>query len=199
MRVALGVFAILTCAVVVPSRAFADPPVRNGWTAGFGLGVGWAAWTWPDGERRSEGSASGNVRVGWALRNDCLIGLEMWGWSKSYSIDYLPENVPAETIVWAATPSVTFFPGSTGLFLRAGVGVGEGRATVTPPPSVDFPVSGQTSDTGLALLAAIGYEVQVTPHFVLGGAAHVVYVDIDQTPFDAVTAYGLTVQFNWYW
>lgn len=199
MRVALGVFAIGMCVVVAPSVATADPPVRNGWAVGFGLGVGWAAWTWPDGERRNEGSASGNLRVGWALRNDCLVGLEMWGWSKSYSIEYVPDNVPAKTVVWAATPSVTYYPGDAGFFVRGGVGVGQGRATVTPSHAVDFPVSGSMYDTGVALLAAAGYEVQLTPRLALGAAAHVVYVAIDEPPFDDVTGYGLTGQFNWYW
>jgi opacity protein-like surface antigen len=123
----------------------------------------------------------------------------MWGWSKSYSIEYTPDNVPAEIIVWAATPSVTYFPGDAGVFVRGGVGVGQGRATVTPAPSVDFPVSGGMDDTGVALMAAAGYEFQLTPHLALGAAAHVVYVAIDEAPFDDATGYGLTAQFNWYW
>lgn len=199
MRVAPVVIALWTCVVAAPPAAFAEPPLRNGWSVGFGLGVGWTAWDWPDGERRSEGSASGNLRVVWALRNDCLIGLEMWGWSKSYSIEYVPENVPAETIVGAATAAVTYFPGDSGAFVRGGVGVGQARAKVTPDPSVDFPVSGDTHDTGLALLAAAGYEYQITPRLALGAAAHGVYVAVDEAPFDDVTGYGFTVQFNWYW
>jgi hypothetical protein len=84
--------------------------------------------------------------------------------------------------------------------MRGGIGVGGGRAEVTPPPSVhDFPVSGTASDTGLSVLGAMGYEAGLTPHLTLGGAAHVVYVGIDAYPFDDVFGYGLTVQFNWYW
>jgi hypothetical protein len=199
MRVAPGVIAIWTCAIVAPSIAFADPPVRNGWSVGFGVGVGWTAWTWPDGARRTEGSASGNLRVGWAVRNDCLVGLEMWGWSKSYSIEYVPENVPTETIVWAATPAVTYFPGDAGFFVRGGVGVGQARANVTPDPSVDFPVRGDMHDTGVALLAAAGYERPLTPRQALGVAVHGVYLAVHEAPFDDVTGYGATVQFNWYW
>jgi Autotransporter beta-domain len=199
MRVAPGVIAIWMCAIVAPSIALADTPARDGLSLGFGLGVGWTAWTWPDGEHRTEGSASGNLRVGWALRNDCLVGLEVWGWSKSYSIEFVPENVPARIIVWAATPAVTYFPGDAGFFVRGGVGVGQGRADVDPDPSVDFPASGDTHDTGLALLAEAGYEYQLTPHQALGAAAHGVYIALDEPPFDDVTSYGLTVEFNWYW
>lgn len=199
MRVAFGVFVISTWIVLAPFRAFGDPPSRNGWAVGFGLGVGSVSWTWPDGERRHEVSASGDARFDWAVRNDCLVGIEMWGWSKSYSIEYAPENVPAETIVWAATPAVTYFPANIGLFVRGGIGVGQGRLTVTPVPSLGSAASDQTTDSGLALLAAAGYERQVTPHLALGAAAHIVYVALDQAPFDNVTAYALTAQFNWYW
>ena len=198
MRVASGVIAIWTCSIFGPSVVFADAPVRNGWSVGFGLGVGWSAWTWPDGEHRTEGAGSGNLRVAWAVRNDCLVGLETWGWAKSYSIEYVPENVPAKTTVWAATPAVTYFPGDAGFFVRGGVGVGQGRATVTPDPSVDFPASDML-DTGVALLAAAGYEYQLTAHQALGIAAHGVYIAIDQAPFDDVTGYSASVQFNWYW
>jgi hypothetical protein len=93
---------------------------------------------------------------------------------------------------------VTYFPGDAGFFVRGGVGVGQGRATVTPPHTVDFPVSGSAYDTGVALLAAAGYEVQLTPRLALGAAAQVAYVAVDEPPFDDV-GYGLTVQFNWYW
>jgi hypothetical protein len=201
MRVAFRIIVVL-CAGAVwyapPARA--EQPARTGFATGFGLGGASVSWTWPDDERRREESAAGNLRFAWALEQEVLVGLELWGWTKDYEIGSVPEDVPAQITVWAATVAATYFPGNTGFFMRGGIGVGGGRAEVTPPPSVvDFPVSGTASDTGLSVLGAMGYEAGLTPHLSLGGAAHVVYVGIDTDPFDDVFGYGLTVQFNWYW
>ncbi len=200
MRLALRTMALLLVAATTgapPARA--EQPARYGFAAGFGLGGASVSWTWPDGEQHREESGAGNVRLGWALDQDLLVGVELWGWSKDYVIGSEPEDVPAKTAVWAAAVAATYFPGNAGFFLRGGVGVGGGHAEIDPPPSVDFPVSGTASDSGVSALAAMGYEAGLTPHLSLGGAAHVVYVGIDADPFDDVFGYGLTAQFNWYW
>ncbi|MCI0452671.1 MAG: hypothetical protein L0Z51_09840 [Candidatus Latescibacteria bacterium] len=200
MRVVFRILAVIVAAAALHALpAHAEQPARSGFSAGFGLGGASVSWTWPDDERRREESGAGNARFAWALDQDLLVGLELWGWTKDYEIGSVPEDVPAQTSVWAATVAATYFPGNTGFFMRGGIGVGGGRAEVTPPPSVDFPVSGSKSDTGLSLLGAMGYEAGVSTHLSLGGAAHVVYVGIDAAPFDDVFGYGLTVVFNWYW
>ncbi len=200
MRVALCVIATTVVAAVSSAGlARAEQPSRTGFSAGFGLGGASVSWTWPDGERRREESGAGNARAGWAVSQGVLLGIELWAWSKDYEIGSAPEDVPANVTVWTATAAATYYPGNTGFFLRGGLGLGQGRAEISPPASVDFPVSGESSDTGLALLGATGYEAGVTKHMTLGGAMHIVYAGIDAAPFDNVLGYGLTAQLNWYW
>jgi hypothetical protein len=200
MRVASFVIAVCMGLAARAAPVAAAQPTRNGLSLGFGLGGGTVSLAWPDDERQNEHSGAGALRVAWAVRQDLLVGIEGWAWSKDYELGSVPENVPAEVAVWSTTLAATFFPGNTGFFLRGGIGVGGGRAEVTPPPSVvDYPVSGTWTTTGWSLVGASGYEIGVTPHLALGGTMHIVYVAADDAPFDNVLGYGLTVQFNWYW
>ncbi|HEU4929723.1 MAG TPA: hypothetical protein VFU38_07820 [Candidatus Krumholzibacteria bacterium] len=201
MRVhpALALSGVLSLAMLAePARA--EPPARKGPAVGFGLGGGSVSWLWPDDERRGEWSGSGNARVAWALNREVLLGVEMWAWSKDYAIGSIPEDVPVEVRFWAANAAATYFPGDTGFYLRGGLGWGQGRVEVTPPPSVvDFPIHGEKSAGGLSLLGAMGYELGVTPRLALGGAIHAVYLAIDDDRFQQVFGYGITGQMNWYW
>jgi Outer membrane protein beta-barrel domain len=193
----IGTVCLGAAFAVTPAHA--DQPERDGWTAGFGLGGSYVSWTWADGDRRQEGSGAGNARVAYALEPDLLVGIEWWGWAKDYEIGSTPEDVPAKITLWAANAAVTYFPGDVGFFVRGGLGVALGSAEITPPPTVVFPVSGKSDDTGFSALVAVGYETGITPRLALGGVMHVVYLGIDEGPFNDTLGYGLTVQFNWYW
>ena len=198
-RAPLAVIGALWLAAMVPP-ARAESPLRSGLALGFGLGGGSVSWLWPDDERRGEWSGAGNARVAWALGRELLLGVEFWGWSKDYELGSIPEDVPAEVRFWSANAAATYFPGDTGFYVRGGVGWGEGRVEITPPPSVvDFPVSGEANASGLSLLGAMGYEFGVTPRLALGGAVHAVYLAIDADHFENVFGYGFTAQLNWYW
>src|SRR4029453_10067461 len=190
-RAALALTALWLAGLVAPARA--ESPVRHGFAAGFGLGGGSVSWLWPDNERRGEWSGSGNARAIWALHNELLVGVELWAWSKDYELGSIPEDVPAEGRVWSANAAATYFPGDTGFYLRGGVGWGQGRVTITPPPSVvGFPVSGEATADGVSILGAVGYEIGVTTRLALGGAIHAVYIAIHHPHFENVFGYGIT-------
>jgi hypothetical protein len=215
MRARVRLLALVTGlgALCIASGAHAEQPERDGWTAGFGLGGSYISWTWADGDRRSEGSGAANARVAYAFKPDVLVGVEWWGWAKDYEIGSTPQDVPANITLMCATAAVTVFPGDVGFFFRLGAGVAMGSSEITPPPTVQFPISGETDDTGFAGLFAVGYETGVTPRLALGGAIHFVYMTLGgddevplapngatvSNPFDDTLGYGLTVQFNWYW
>jgi hypothetical protein len=131
------------------------------------------------------------------LTPEVLVGLEGWGWSKEYEIGSVPQDIPVEVRLWSAAASVTYFPGNTGFYLRGGVGAGGGRIAANAPPGSG--ISSTDTDIGVAGLAAVGYEAGITDHLAVGAAAHVVYLGLDQSPFDSIFGYGLSVQFNWYW
>src|SRR5262245_837424 len=181
-RAALALTALWLAGFVAPARA--ESPARHGFAAGFGLGGGSVSWLWPDNERRGEWSGSGNARVAWALDNELLLGVEWWGWSKDYELGSIPEDVPAEVRFLSANAAATYFPGDTGFYVRGGVGWGQGRVNITPPPSVvGFPVSGEATANGVSILGAMGYEIGVTPRLALGGAIHAVYIAIEHDHF----------------
>ncbi len=192
LALTLAVFA------VSPGRASAEPHTRTGFFVGFGLGSGNASWDWFDG-RSSEWSGSGSLRLGMALANDFLLGLEAWRWSHDYQVETSAAPVPVEAGLTAVTLAATYFPGNAGFFLRGGVGVADGRVDVSPPSGVSFPVSGQTRDTGVAVLGALGYEMRLTSRFALGAEGDVVYLGVAGEAIDTVFGYGIAVELNWYW
>jgi hypothetical protein len=198
LRAGQAVAALIACGSL-PTSARAEAHVRDGWYLGFGLGGASVSWEWPSDDRRVDTSGAGSLRAGWALDTDLLLGVEGWAWSKDYDIATSSGDVPVDATLWAATLAATLFPGNVGFFLTGGVGLGQGRVTVTPPASVAFPVSGSSSETGLALLVASGYEARVTSNFALGGAIRVVHVAIEGDAYDNVFGYGLTLDFSWYW
>ena len=191
---------VLAWAVVAiaPGRACAEPPTRTGFFVGFGLGSSHASWDWFEG-RSSEWSGSGSLRLGMALADDFLLGLETWRWAHEYQVETSFAPVPVEAGLTAFTLAATYFPGNAGFFLRGGLGVADGRVDVSPPSGVSFPVSGETRDTGLAMLGALGYEMRLTSRFALGVEGDVVYLGVEGESIDTVFGYGLAVELNWYW
>ena len=190
----------LTLAVVAVSsgRAHAEPHTRSGFFVGFGLGSSNASWDWFDG-RSSKWSGSGSLRLGMALANDLLLGFEGWKWAHDDQIETSTAPVPVEARLTAITLAATYYPGDAGFYLRGGVGVADGRVDVTPPSGVAFPVSGQTRDTGLAMIGAMGYEMRLTSRFALGAEGDVVYLGVSGEAIDTVFGYGIAVELNWYW
>jgi hypothetical protein len=198
-RCAVLVLALSGATLAAPRPASAEPNTRTGFFAGFGLGSSNVSWDWNDGGRRSEWSGSGSLRAGKALANHLAIGLEAWAWAKDYEISTSVAPVPVETRLSAGMVSAAYFPGGGGFFLRGGVGLALGRVDLSPPAGVTFPGSGQTSDTGPALLGSMGYEVRLTSTFALGAAGEALYLGVEGDALASVFAYGLDVQFNWYW
>ena len=165
---------------------------------GVGLGLESVSWTDQDGGRRSEGSGSGNARVGYALKPDLVLGVEFWGWAKSYEFLAGGLPVPVDLKLTATTLCATYFPGGGGFFVRLGAGVAHGRIDVEPPANVPGVPEGGDSDTGFAMTLAPGYEWRVSRRLALGAQGDVVYLGLQDALKDAF-GYGINAQFNWYW
>jgi hypothetical protein len=111
---------VLACAAW-PLNALAAPHIRNGLCAGVGFGLESVSWNGPDGDRHpAEGSGVWNARAGYAIKPDLVLGVEYWGWAKSYELSTSTLPVPVEVKLSAATACVTYFPGAAGFFIRAG-------------------------------------------------------------------------------
>jgi len=189
-----GILVAVICLVVaMPTivRAGAFPHDRNGFMIGGSLGVG--SLGFKDGGDR-ETSATGNFRIGYAVRSDVVIHLESNAWVKTYKYDDPFLGAGDFTVTSsAAVVAVTLYPEGTGVYLRAGIGGGRQDIEVKMDngPTVSF------DDNGLALLGAIGYEWRLTPKFALGPHAGFTYSDVDL--LGASTMFGGSLDFDWYW
>jgi hypothetical protein len=188
----------LTCAGW-PLSASAGTHVRTGFCAGVGFGLESVAWTDQDGDRRpAEGSGAFNARVGYAVKPDLVLGVEFWGWAKSYELSTSTFPVPVEVQLAATTACVTYFPGAAGFFVRVGAGLAYGTVSVEPPPSVTDVPSNKETREGLAVDVAPGYEWRVARRFALGFQGDIVYLGLGNE-LSNVFGYGMNAQFNWYW
>src|SRR5712672_1331174 len=160
------VFRVLVVLVVMmcagwPLSVAAEPHVRTGFCAGVGFGLESVAWSDEDGRRPAEGSGAANARVGYALKPDLVLGVEFWGWAKSYQFSTSTLPVPVDVKLASTTACVTYFPGAGGFFVRLGVGFAYGRVTQDPPPSVTNVPHLEESRKGFAAEVAPGYEWRV--------------------------------------
>ena len=180
--------------------ALAAPHVRTGFTVGAGFGIESVSWTDPGGERNVEASGSVNARLGWALKPDLMLGVELWGWSQedAIAVTESTDDVLVKFRLAAVNACATYYPGNAGFFIRLGAGLAYGSYEVAVPAGVTSIPPDEQSDTGIAVNFAPGYEWRLSKQFALGAQGDVVYLGIGG-PYEDVFGYGINAQFNWYW
>lgn len=192
--------ALLILSLAVTAEA-GRPHKRTGLALGFGLGGGTAAWDWsqPVFGNANEGSGTGNVRIGGAIRQDLVLGLEASAWAKNYDILVAGQSVGTAKVTFSTTTFAgTWYPGGGGYFVRGGVGLAAAKLEVT------FPVgpfdSAQHTDSGVGLLAATGYEWRLTDKFAMGPQVELAFLGIHGGELVGnVLIVDGGLEFNWYW
>jgi hypothetical protein len=182
--------ALATCILVVAAAApqasaGRHPHDRNGFMIGFGIGGGSAGIE--DGDGR-EGSVTGNFRIGYALRPDLVLHYEGSAWTKT-------DEGATQDVTWTFSTNVaavTYYPPSSGLFVRGGVGFGTAAVEVEQGG-----LSLNYDETGFGLLAAGGWEFRLTRKFALAPQVEFTHMVLDDLGSANVIAGGLG--FNWYW
>jgi len=194
--VAMAVMAALAAPVMAGA-----PAHRTGFFIGFGLGFGNAVWDWADpsvyGSSPDERAGTGSFRLGGALREDLVLGVEFQGWAKKWRVETSTGDQLGDVTVQMGSVSIaaTWWPGNVGGYIRGGVGIGragveldDGNVSVKPD-----------ADIGPALLGAVGYEWRVAGKFALGPQVEVVYLGVDGDIFGNAMVLDASIQFNWYW
>lgn len=182
------VAAACVCALVVvaaaarPAVAEIHPSVRQGWLLGLGVGGGSAQDTGGGGSSDRESGAAASVRVGYAFDPRLSLELDGTGWTREQG------GTRVIFSVWA--PTLNYYPGQEGLVLRAGVGWGSGEAL---QQSGNVTIS--TRESGLGVLAGVGYEFRVTRRLALGPQIHGGWMDLDSFNANWVT---FDLGFHWY-
>lgn len=185
-----------------PSESRAEPHVRNGWYAGIGYGGNFAKLDLADSQgysQESEWSGTLNLRAGFAIDQNLLLGAEYIRWTKDYAIANLQGDIPVDVTLSGTVLAVTYFPGNAGFMLRGGLGVAMANVAVDPPPQIAVAVTDLEPDPGLAFLVATGYEARLTTRFALAGEFDVLYLGVSDDAIDHIYIYGINFQFNWYW
>ena len=144
-RTALALAVITAC---LAGGAFAQhpqqPQLRHGFWFSGGLGYG-SLGCQDCGSR--EGALSGNISLGGTLSQKVLLGVSTNGWTKS-------ENGSSLT-VGSLTAAIRFYPSPTGgFFLTGGLGLGTVSAGISG--------FGSASETGVAALLGLGYDIPVS-------------------------------------
>ena len=157
---------------------------RNGFLIGFGLGGGSAG---IDSDGGREGGAALNFRVGYALRPDLALHLEVSSWYKEQ------DGTTATFDVFA--PALTYYPGNVGFHVRAGVGLGTSHFEAATP----FGTYSQ-DQSGLGVLVTAGYEIRLSRKFALGPQIDYAYLGaMEEGIIDSANFVNGSLQFNWYW
>jgi hypothetical protein len=148
----------------------------------------------------SEVSGVGQFRLGGALRDDLILGMEASTWVKEYDLEVGGAKVgDAKTTFGAAVFAATWFPGNRGYFLRGGVGVASARGEVDIEVTGLLDLSLDETDRGIALLAATGYEWRLTEKFAIGPEVEVFFMGVSGDVAEDIVVVDGAVEFNWYW
>jgi opacity protein-like surface antigen len=186
--------ALLATSLLPAGRAVAGQwgHERTGMVLGFNLGAGGAMAKFDaDGgsiETDRESGAGGNLRIGYAVSPQVVLGLETSGWSRNED----EGDVESTWSLGLAAFGATWYPAAGGFFLRAGIGVG--RAEIEWDAGNGQTVAGD--DTGFGLTTGLGYEWRLTRRFALGPQLDLNYVDIG----DGISMnwFNATVGLNWF-
>jgi len=188
----------LAVAAAFPAAARAQRPHRSGLWGEFGGGpssVRIACSDCPDVTRRS--GSGGYFRVGGAVSDRILIGVEAFSLvDEAFGFSEGDTSIVAENVSLAGV--VLWYPGRTGFFLKAGVGLASGEFTI---PGASEPVVSHGIGTGLTF--GVGFDLPVWRGLAVTGNAGTWVTAIgdvvlpDATVDDVIaTLYGLTFGFT---
>jgi hypothetical protein len=181
--------AVILALVASADGAAAQGAVRSG----FWLEGGWGA-----GTVRSACSAcvsatvaygtSTHLRLGGALSSRALLGLELFA-LHSTNLVLAEGTAPVDAENGSIAPVVIWYVGSSGLFLKGGVGLARGNFTVRAPSGEPL----TTERTGSTITFGVGFDLGVTRRFALTAnlgmnVAAIGDVSVDDTIADDVVA-----------
>jgi hypothetical protein len=154
----------------------------------FGIGLGWgnagANLTTVEKVDRENGIA-GDLLLGWAVRNNIILGAEFDIWSQFFDDERWVFNLSAVAL--------TYYPAG-GLFVSGGFGIGTSR--------VEFAGSGGENivqdSGGLGYSLAGGYEFRILEDIALAPKVKWAYLEIDGNTVKNVDYVTVTIQLTWY-
>jgi hypothetical protein len=167
---------ILAC-LALRSAAAQHPQVRQGFWISGGLGYGSLDVSCDGCESERESGLTALLAMGGSTRPGLLLGAQLEGWTKEVDGVDLTFGHLSAVAYWYPRPAI-------GFFLKGGAGVGNLTADAGP--------LGDQSESGLALHAALGYDIRVGRNLSLTPAAGIFWTDLDEESANALQV-GLSV------
>ncbi len=175
-------FVALLCLCFISQGAFAGikPATHNGFFIGFGVGGASAGFSLDDSDFDfdRETGLSVDIRLGTAIANNILIGVEMDAWRKEEGGFVLQYNNYAA--------AVTFYPVEM-FFIKAGPAL-----SIVLAEAFGF----TDTDTGFGFTGGAGVEVRLTDKFALVPSVQYAQQFMDGYSTNFIS--GL-LGFNWFW
>lgn len=165
--------------VLTPSNASAQSP-RDGFYIGLGLGAGSFG---VEGEGDREWAATGSFKLGGAISENALLGIESFAWVKE-------ENGSDITQATGAIVVHLYPEAGSGLFLKAGFG----RTTLELVSDWGWRIH-RVEEEGNALIAGIGFDSYTGGSFAVTPFGNFIHTRYDG---GSTTLLQVGVGFNWY-
>lgn len=175
LSVATG--TLLAAFLLAAAPAQAQDFSREGFFIGFGFGFGSLG---VDDASDRESSVAAHLKLGGAVSDRFLLGIESNGWYK--------DEAGAQLTFSNLSAVGQFYPSQTSnFFLKAGVGVARAE--------LDLGLFGSGSETGLGLVAGAGIDIPAGSRFALTPFANFNWGDIDGT---SVNVFEVGLALYWY-
>lgn len=194
---------LAACSLLPGADAVAgNPHLRDGWLIGMGYGYG-------EGEVKAlgeadsysyRGGATPQIRFGRMLGKHLALHLEYGGWMLEDGVLPYKARVSMQDVALAAT----WFPGNPdtwtgGWYLRGGVGLGWASIALVEIEDQEQIWSDRLDESGLGLLAALGYEWRFVEDVAAGLGLGVQHLNIQGDFYQETTFVPFTFSVNWYW
>ncbi len=181
------------------SQAALEPDTHTGFYIGLGVGVGSVQLKVAnsDFESQTETSGAGQLRLGAAVSQTVLLGVESNGWTKQYQ--FLGGDKTTTTLNSVAA-TVTWYP-THYFFLKGGPALASASVEYAPATSN---TTWSRSDNGGGFMIGAGGELRLTRKFALVPSAQWMWqrittnlgfgdVDLD------LSFFSITMGVGWYW
>ncbi len=166
MRRLTAIVALAALLVSAPSSAGQNERPPGSIFAAINLGAGWGrvrvdTKTITVAESETEVGALWGFRIGRALSEVLVLGIDYVGYKSITDDPAVYDKIESE--FWVIGPSLSWYPSSTGFFIKGTAGWGGVKFRV-----VQDDVAARAEDSGLGLIGSIGYEIPVSGRLSLG-------------------------------
>lgn len=205
---------VLTALVIgIPicnAKADLKPTTHSGFYVGIGIGGGGLKlktdladdnFTIASG---SETGIAGNFRIGWAVSDKVLLGIEANSWSREYDDRVDIYELNWQLTVGSAALTATYYPANY-FFVKGGPSIGVTSIEIDSP---DFDLGYKDNAPGYGFMIGAGGEFRLTNHFAIVPTVQWLWQDVKTDEFEHlnadskdVTASYLTITIGagWFW